>query len=293
LFYFVVEFHPFPAAHHFISIAMATYQPTHSQYYNRTNAAAATDVSAKQESLIWKLLILTALTYLVWSDKIAITFSPFGEEVVEQVSAPRTGASLFGRASTSLVAAKEPATKRVTLPAGPLHNATLAIDPAFALRNSIPAAAARERLAKCQEYVARFAPVAVAEMHKFGIPASVILAQGLLESDAGESPLAQKTNNHFGVKCFSKQCHKGHCMNFTDDSHKDFFIKYTNAWGSFRAHSQFLKNTKRYAPLFKLDQNDYRGWASGLAQAGYATDKKYGEKLMVLIQNMKLERFDH
>jgi len=142
-------------------------------------------------------------------------------------------------------------------------------------------------------YIRRFQRVAIAEMEQFNIPASVAMAQGLLESDAGQSRLATKANNHFGVKCHSRTCAAGHCLNSADDSHKDFFIKYTNAWGSFRAHSQFLKNTKRYAPLFKLDQNDYRGWASGLAQAGYATDKKYGEKLMVLIQNMKLERFDH
>ncbi len=272
---------------------MATYQHSHSQYYNRATAPTSTDVSVKQESLVWKLLILTALTYLVWNDKIAITFSPFGENVAEQVVARRTSASLFGLASTSLPSSQEPAAKHVTLPAGKLHNSTLAVDPAFALRNSIAATEARQRLTKCQDYVERFAPVAVAEMHKFGIPASIILAQGLLESDAGESPLAQKTNNHFGVKCFSKQCHKGHCVNFTDDSHKDFFIKYNNAWGSFRAHSQFLKNTKRYAPLFKLGKDDYRGWASGLAEAGYATDNKYGEKLIAVIHNMKLEQFDH
>lgn len=270
---------------------MATYQHSHAQYYNRANATPA-DVSAKQESLIWKLLVLTALTYLVWSDKISITLAPLGNGIVEQGSARRTSNSLFGLATPALTSSETPVVKRVTLPAGPLQNSTLAVDPAFALRNSVPASEARTRLTKCQDYVERFAPVAVAEMHKFGIPASIILAQGLLESDAGESALAQKTNNHFGVKCFSKNCRKGHCVNFTDDSHKDFFLKYTNAWGSFRAHSQFLKTGKRYTPLFKLAKGNYRGWAEGLSHAGYATDKKYGEKLIAVIQNMKLDRFD-
>lgn len=292
MFYFVASCNPFLTAHRSIYTAMATYQHTHAQYYHSANAAASTAAATKQETLVWKLLLLTALTYLVWSDRISITLAPFGGDGMEQVSAQRTSQSLFGLASTSLTASAKPAAKRVTLPAGPLQNSTLAIDPAFAQRNSVPVMEARERLVKCQDYVERFAPVAVAEMQKYGIPASMILAQGLLESDAGESALAQKTNNHFGVKCFSKQCHKGHCANFTDDSHKDFFIKYTNAWGSFRAHSQFLKTSKRYAPLFKLDHGDYRGWANGLTQAGYATDKKYGEKLIAVIQNMKLDRFD-
>lgn len=270
---------------------MASYQHTQSYYNSRANTAAADLSPLTDESLLWKLLLLSALTYFIWSDKLSITFAPLGGEVTEQATAQRTSASLFGLTSgvrASSAEAAEPA----ALATGPLRNSTLAIDPAYAIRHSLAAVEVRTRLTKCEEYVERFAPVAVAEMQKYGIPASVILAQGLLESDAGESGLAEKTNNHFGVKCFSKQCRKGHCMNFTDDSHKDFFIKYTNAWGSFRAHSQFLKTTKRYAPLFRLDKTDYRGWAGGLAKSGYATDRKYGEKLISVIRNMKLDRFD-
>jgi flagellum-specific peptidoglycan hydrolase FlgJ len=129
-------------------------------------------------------------------------------------------------------------------------------------------------------------------MRRFGIPASITLAQGLLESNAGDSPLVRKTNNHFGIKCFSKTCKRGHCANFTDDSHKDFFVRYDNAWSSYRAHSQFLKNTKRYAALFNLDPADYRAWAQGLEKAGYATDPLYAEKLVALIENLGLNRYD-
>lgn len=139
-------------------------------------------------------------------------------------------------------------------------------------------------------YIERFAPVAKAEMRRSGIPASIILAQAILESQSGKSALATKANNHFGIKCFSSKCHKGHCMNFSDDSHKDFFLRFPNAWSSFRAHSNFLKQSARYKHLFK--HHDYHTWAKGLANAGYATDKQYGEKLIRLIESLHLHQYD-
>jgi len=128
-------------------------------------------------------------------------------------------------------------------------------------------------------------------MSKFGVPASIILAQGLLESDAGDSRLSTNNNNHFGIKCFSRTCRKGHCSNFTDDSHKDFFRKYQNAWESYRAHSQLLR-APRYTHLYKLGKSDYKSWAMGLKRAGYATDKYYGEKLINLIEDLELQEYD-
>ncbi|MEM1123237.1 MAG: glucosaminidase domain-containing protein [Bacteroidota bacterium] len=139
-------------------------------------------------------------------------------------------------------------------------------------------------------YVKRFAKVAQGEMHKYGIPASITLAQGLLESQAGKSPLASKNNNHFGIKCFSKKCQKGHCRNFSDDSHKDFFRVYKTAWESYRAHSEFLHG-KRYRHL--LRETDYKTWAHGLVKAGYATDPAYGRKLIRLIEQLELDKFDN
>jgi len=144
---------------------------------------------------------------------------------------------------------------------------------------------------KQETYVKRFALVAKAEMEKYGIPASIILAQGLIETNAGESKLSVRNNNHFGMKCFSKKCRKGHCSNFTDDSHKDFFRKYKSAWESYRAHSHLL-NAKRYRHLKKLGTKDYKGWAKGLRKAGYATDKRYAEKLINLIETLRLDKFD-
>lgn len=141
------------------------------------------------------------------------------------------------------------------------------------------------------KYVERFAEVAQKEMEKYGIPASITLAQGLLESNAGESPLAVKNKNHFGIKCFSRSCKKGHCSNFTDDSHKDFFRKYSSAWESFRGHSHLLR-ADRYRSLYKLPSDDYVGWARGLKKAGYATDKYYAEKLINLIEDLDLHVYD-
>ena len=154
---------------------------------------------------------------------------------------------------------------------------------------------AKARAAKRKKqlaYVDRFLKVAQKEMKEFGIPASITLAQGLLESNVGESKLAKKNKNHFGIKCFSKKCSKGHCSNFTDDSHKDFFRIYKSAWDSYRAHSMLLKRGKRYKKLFKLDSDDYRGWAKGLKKAGYATDRKYAEKIINLIEDLNLDQYD-
>ena len=140
-------------------------------------------------------------------------------------------------------------------------------------------------------YIQRFKKVALAEADKYGIPASITLAQGLLESNVGESRLATRNNNHFGIKCFSRSCRKGHCSNFTDDSHKDFFRKYNSAWESYRAHSKML-NGKRYQHLQQLKKTDYKAWARGLKKAGYATDKRYADKLINLIEELDLHQFD-
>lgn len=142
-----------------------------------------------------------------------------------------------------------------------------------------------------QTYINRFKGVAVAEMRKFGVPASISIAQGLIESRAGTSKLALAGNNHFGIKCFSKRCKKGHCLNFTDDTHKDFFRKFSNAWESWRAHSQMI-STGRYAKLKKYG-HDYKKWAYGLKSVGYATDRTYAEKLIGVIQKYQLYKLDN
>lgn len=143
---------------------------------------------------------------------------------------------------------------------------------------------------KAKEYILRYAKIAVVEMHKFGIPASVKMAQALIETGNGESALARKNNNHFGVKCFSNKCKKGHCSNFGDDHHKDFFRKYGSAWESWRAHSQMI-STGKYKTLITKG-NDYESWAHGLKKMGYATDKNYNTKLIETIEKYQLQLLD-
>ena len=145
--------------------------------------------------------------------------------------------------------------------------------------------------AKQKRYIEQFMEIAQHEMQVHGIPASITLAQGLLESNVGESKLAVRNNNHFGLKCFSKTCKRGHCSNFEDDSHKDFFRKFKSAKESYDAHSKLLQKP-RYRALFDLERTDYVNWAHGLKKAGYATDPKYGYKLINLIKDLDLTRFD-
>ena len=169
-----------------------------------------------------------------------------------------------------------------------IYNLSAILAPEALLKRGISQSIIDQKRQQCLNYIKRFKPVAQAEERKYGIPASIKLAQALLESDAGDSRLAQSNNNHFGIKCFSKKCNRGHCSNFTDDTHKDFFRNYANAWESFRAHSLFLQKD-RYKHLQKLDPRDYQGWARGLQKAGYATDPGYSEKLIRIVEELGLK----
>ncbi|MEZ4983884.1 MAG: glucosaminidase domain-containing protein [Saprospiraceae bacterium] len=149
----------------------------------------------------------------------------------------------------------------------------------------------KEKRRKQQAYVKQYYRLANTEMDKHGIPSSITLAQGLLESNIGQSRLATENNNHFGIKCFSKTCAKGHCTNFNDDHHKDFFRKFPTVEESYAAHSQLLQKA-RYKNLYRLDKTDYKGWARGLKKAGYATDPRYAEKLIRIIEDLELYQYD-
>lgn len=143
---------------------------------------------------------------------------------------------------------------------------------------------------KIKAYVRRFKDVAIADRERYGIPASIKMAQAIVESNSGHSGLARKNNNHFGIKCFSKTCRKGHCSNFGDDSHKDFFRIYGSAWESWRAHSKMIVSG-RYKPLLK-HKTDYRKWAKGLKKLGYATAKHYEQTLVGIIEKYHLDTLD-
>ena len=140
-----------------------------------------------------------------------------------------------------------------------------------------------------EEYIAIYSDIAQDEMKQYGIPASITLAQGILESSSGRGRLAKEANNHFGIKCHDWT---GATISHDDDAKGECFRKYKSSIYSFRDHSVFLTSRKRYHKLFILQKDDYKGWAKELKAAGYATDKKYPQKLISLIEKYQLYRFD-
>ena len=128
------------------------------------------------------------------------------------------------------------------------------------------------------------------EMVQFGIPASITLAQGILESGAGKGRLAVQANNHFGIKCHDWN---GKKIYHDDDEEQECFRKYDNPEYSYRDHSLFLTNRGRYSFLFDFKRDDYKQWAKGLKKAGYATDPKYPQKLIDLIERYELYKYDN
>lgn len=138
-------------------------------------------------------------------------------------------------------------------------------------------------------YINTYKALSMAEMQRSGIPASIILAQGIHESQAGNSDLVKKSNNHFGIKC--KDEWKGATVYHDDDSRGECFRSYPTAADSYRDHSDFLRGGARYAFLFKLDPTDYEGWAYGLRKAGYATNIRYSQILIKYIKDYNLEQY--
>lgn len=139
-------------------------------------------------------------------------------------------------------------------------------------------------------YILDFKETAKQNMRNHGVPASITLAQGVLESGAGRGTLCINANNHFGIKCHTGWT--GESVYHDDDSAQECFRKYKDPAESYNDHSLFLTTRGRYAALFKLDKDDYKGWAKGLKAAGYATDPKYPDKLIGLIERYELDKYD-
>lgn len=140
-----------------------------------------------------------------------------------------------------------------------------------------------------EDYIDEYSSIAMEQMDEYGIPASITLAQGLLESSAGRSRLAKEGNNHFGIKCHADW--KGETMLRDDDAPDECFRVYSSASDSFKDHSNFLQRT-RYKPLYSLEITDYAGWAKGLSKCGYATDPNYSDKLISIIERYALYGYD-
>lgn len=147
-----------------------------------------------------------------------------------------------------------------------------------------------ERRMTRDEYIEKYKGDAVKEMLMHGVPASITIAQGILESGNGNSPLAKYANNHFGIKCHKEW--DGPTFIQDDDAKNECFRKYKTVLESYSDHSLFIKNRKWYAPLFELKITDYKGWAHGLKKAGYATEPKYAQMLIDLIEKHKLYELD-
>ena len=141
-----------------------------------------------------------------------------------------------------------------------------------------------------EDYIRRYRTIAVDEMKRHRIPASITLAQGLLESGAGMSTLARQSNNHFGIKC--GRGWRGRTVRHDDDRRNECFRAYRNVKDSYEDHSKFLCGNQRYASLFRLKITDYKGWAYGLKKAGYATNPRYAQQLIGIIELYRLDRYD-
>ena len=141
-----------------------------------------------------------------------------------------------------------------------------------------------------EDYIKKYRDIAVEEMKRYHIPASITLAQGLLESGAGNGTLARKSNNHFGIKCGSDW--RGKTVKHDDDARNECFRVYKDPKDSYRDHSKFLAGKQRYAFLFDLKITDYKGWARGLKKAGYATNPRYAHQLIDIIERYDLDKYD-
>lgn len=141
-----------------------------------------------------------------------------------------------------------------------------------------------------EDYINLYSGAAMQSMRTYGIPASIKLAQGILESGSGNGTLCRTANNHFGIKC--KEEWTGETVSHTDDAPNECFRKYQSAMESYNDHSEFLANRVYYKNLFTLDKSDYSAWARGLKKAGYATDPKYPQKLISIIERYKLYEYD-
>jgi hypothetical protein len=141
-----------------------------------------------------------------------------------------------------------------------------------------------------EEYIERYKAIAVAHMERYGIPASITMAQGILESDAGNSPLSLSSNNHFGIKC--KRHWTGKKVYHDDDAKGECFRAYDSVEDSYQDHAEFLDSSPRYDSLFSYPSNDYRSWARGLKAAGYATAPDYAQRLVAIIERYKLYLLD-
>ncbi len=249
----------------------------------------------------FQLVIALFLVHLYANRNVQVTVSGHGQAVAASFKEPKPVKALASTVKDEELSFASIATqptftedKPAVIPgkwkSSDFRNLSFVFSPDLAERKGVDQRIVKEKMDNCRSYVERFAATAIEEMKQFGIPASITLAQGLLETDAGSSHLATESNNHFGIKCRSK-CRGCTCRNYSDDDIYDMFRVFDSAWESYREHSKLLQ-MDRYKGLKKLGTKDYKGWAEGLKKAGYATDKNYHKKLIKIIEALDLHQFD-
>jgi flagellum-specific peptidoglycan hydrolase FlgJ len=244
----------------------------------------------------FNLLILGLMIHLFFQKDITIRFQLHDRELVTSELPARTTGPSAKKMSTVVPIVDMEMKEEVALNqaderlANTFSNLTFILNPGYAKRKNVPDRIVAIKVENCLEYVRRYAGEAQQEMRDHGIPASITLAQGLLESNAGDSRLARESNNHFGIKCRSK-CRGCTCRNYTDDDIYDMFRVFEKPLESYQEHTKLL-TSKRYRHLVKLGRKNYKDWAFGLKKAGYATDKRYAQKLIQIIEALQLDRYD-
>lgn len=239
----------------------------------------------------FRILILGLALHLLFNKDVSIQFNLNAAGYADEplVIQPIVYES-HERKPVSVIPAGGETKTAIAAQANDFSNLSFILNPGLARRKKVDTRVVLQKLENCRSYVEDFEPVARREWEKYGIPISITLAQGLLESDAGDSRLARESKNHFGIKCRIK-CLGCTCRNYSDDDVYDMFRVFGSSWESYREHS-ILLNSPRYKHLLKISARDYERWAHGLKKAGYATDRHYAEKLIRIIEELKLDRFD-
>lgn len=244
----------------------------------------------------WRMVMIAIAVHILFNKDISFQVSMGNpSSTIAQAALPPVGKNNTSVAQTTALKTEQKADtpnkkKWKDRKANTFSNLTFVLSPDYGERHGVDPKVVKEKIKNCTDYVAKYKEVAIAEREKYGIPAAITLAQGLLESNAGDSRLSVESNNHFGIKCRTK-CRGCTCRNYVDDDVYDMFRVFDSVWGSYREHSKLLQN-KRYAWLKKYAITDYKSWAHGLKKSGYATDKKYAPKLIKIIEELGLDKID-
>jgi hypothetical protein len=242
------------------------------------------------EPFLWKMLVLTALLYLVWGDNFTLQIGLVSVQKSEvQKQFLRGKAEMLG-----LLGFEDSVKTASTKEGAAVDNLSCLLDPAFVRRHHLTAAAVEAQEQRCEAFVRQFAPVAIAEMRQYGVPASLLLAQALLASNAGETSAAKETNNFFLRACSETDCagiHQALAVEHLETSYLEVEV-YPNLWGSFRDQSLYFRENAPYYELIKTGNVDLKHWTSLLDAAGYAPDPGYGAQLLTLIKRLRLDKLD-